>query len=367
MITQYNPKNTEKIYDFDSERFFHSFNAGLVVGSAAISPCAQSGNSPLFAFGSRLRFGKENYIAIRLLKAPETDFEEQETSLQSLADIKHSGQVSNIKLTSTSDGLQLAFAAGTSGNVCLYPLRENEDWQAPDRFQFNAPFPNQSPVPISGLDVSSGLNNVVITTDTGGLAVYAVATAEPILASEHSDAVSFSAVKFRSESLHEVLTAGSSSFSQLKLWDLRIRAQKVLSLSQGNGSGLCSLALHPTRPDIVAAGSEEGDVCLFDLRSTKGAITSWCKHSKAVTGLAYHSLQPQFVFSSAEGDGAFLWDFSQQHQFESQLGSRVASGRPTTERLCPDHCGGAILLYAESLNWVAVISKFGQIKLYSGG
>lgn len=107
----------------------------------------------------------------------------------------------------------------------------------------------------------------------------------------------------------QLLTAGSSSASQLRLWDGRAGSSAVRAFSHPPQSSrpfvsYSSLALHPSL-QIVYCGSCDGDVVEWDLRYETGkrdhgaSLRTLSPHAGRVTSLAYHPSKDDALLSSS--------------------------------------------------------------------
>ena len=109
----------------------------------------------------------------------------------------------------------------------------------------------------------------------------------------------------------QLLTAGSSSASQLRLWDSRSGSSAIRAFAHPVGGSrvfttYSSMTLHPSLP-IVYCGTNDGDVIEWDLRYESGkqdcsaAVRSVCPHTGRVTSVAYHPSRDALLSSGVDG------------------------------------------------------------------
>ena len=98
------------------------------------------------------------------------------------------------------------------------------------------------------------------------------------------------------------------------------------SFSCSSTGAFTCLASHPTRPELLLTGSNEGYVALWDRRVLgNGAIRTERKHKKASTSLncatklmylllvrslKFHDTSPGFVYSCGDDNVVLRWDFN---------------------------------------------------------
>jgi nuclear pore complex protein Nup43 len=74
---------------------------------------------------------------------------------------------------------------------------------------------------------------------------------------------------------------------------------------------LTTIETHPTRPELLITGSNDGHVCFWDHRKlTRGPFrieTNY--HLGAIHSLKIHAEAPRFLYSCAEDGNVLCWDF----------------------------------------------------------
>ena len=124
------------------------------------------------------------------------------------------------------------------------------------------------------------------------------------------------------------VTAGASPVAQLKVWDPRTggsvgesvrggstmggaSAPPVALFSDGSAGnvGYTSVVSHPTRRDIVAAGTSTGELVIWDIRQTRSVVNRLQQHvpGTMVTDLRFD--MHQALYSCGSDGAALKWDF----------------------------------------------------------
>ena len=181
---------------------------------------------------------------------------------------------------------------------------------------------------------------VVAVTDAGGIFLVDLEAIQAVAASSVSDSAIVKVGAVDNSALYDVtalqdsrvfVTAGASPVAQLKIWDPRAgggsvggsirggstvggageRAPPVALFSDGSvgNVGYTSVVSHPTRRDIVAAGTSDGELVIWDIRQTRSVVNRLKQHRPGtmVTDLRFDMHQ---VLYSCGADGAALkWDF----------------------------------------------------------
>ena len=65
---------------------------------------------------------------------------------------------------------------------------------------------------------------------------------------------------------------------------------------------LTSVATHPTRPELLITGADDGRVCFWDQRRLDSPFRTESKHQRAVRAL-------QVLYSAGDDSNVLAWDF----------------------------------------------------------
>merc|ERR1712088_902654 len=96
--------------------------------------------------------------------------------------------------------------------------------------------------------------------------------------------------------------ASVNGVGQLKVWDLREKcetAAKVMHL-EGESSPLYSIDKQLTQPHIVATGSSEGSLCIWDMRQGSFPVTLLSAHASALWEVHFHATASDHLFTCSE-------------------------------------------------------------------
>jgi len=89
---------------------------------------------------------------------------------------------------------------------------------------------------------------------------------------------------------------------EIELWDLdvheTVEPRAVLAGSNGHKDAVTSLQLHHTRQNILASGSADKVLKIWDLQ-TQQALFSYTKYKDAVQGLLWHPTEESVVRATA--------------------------------------------------------------------
>ena len=146
------------------------------------------------------------------------------------------------------------------------------------------------------------------------------------------------------------VTAGASPVAQLKVWDPRTSgsvgesvrggstmggasAPPVALFSDGSAGnvGYTSVVSHPTRRDIVAAGTSTGELVIWDIRQTRSVVNRLQQHvpGTMVTDLRFDMHQALY---SCGSDRAALVGFSRVQGFWLSLHTTMPVRRRSAKR-----------------------------------
>ena len=95
------------------------------------------------------------------------------------------------------------------------------------------------------------------------------------------------------------------------------------------------MARHPLEQSFLATGANDGVVNIWDVRSPGKLLNSVHAHKGPVWDVVWHSMEPQYLFSSGEDGAALMWDFN--------------ASRSLTVRGCRPHVGAYCMLQAATL------------------
>ncbi|DBA04156.1 TPA: hypothetical protein N0F65_004264 [Lagenidium giganteum] len=251
----------------------------------------------------RREFGSRTLQQCELTEVAEIEHRGDVNALQFLPSV---GSVGSLLLTASSTSSVQAFRVassdvsnGSAGGASLAPF-EVKQW---DGLFAGA---------VTCLDASSSGSSVVAASETGELLWLQLNEAMTVdkIVNPNSSALALNGIKMLGQD-HVVATVGSSPGSQLRLWDFSASNHfpaAIASDPQANGI-LTSIETHPTRPELLITGSEDGRVSFWDQRRLDTPFRTEAKHQRAVRSLKLHETAPRFLFSASGDATVQRWDF----------------------------------------------------------
>jgi len=121
-----------------------------------------------------------------------------------------------------------------------------------------------------------------------------------------ADSCCINAAIFSSQ--HEILTANSRGM--MKMWDLRSVSNKPVQttlLAEDSETGAFSMARHPFQGHIVAVGSFEGMLTIFDMRKFQVPVTVLAGPDSCLTEIRFHPDKADHLFSTSESGAVWHW------------------------------------------------------------
>ena len=115
---------------------------------------------------------------------------------------------------------------------------------------------------------------------------------------------------------------------RIRLLDTRLSSPTpILTLHASSSSSspsptLTALAVHPARPDTLIAGSEMGDVSVFDTRYGSAPINSFRCAETAVNDLTFLPFDASTVVAAVEDGGLFAFDFNRERKDSTHVDYR---------------------------------------------
>ncbi|GAB9462785.1 hypothetical protein Gpo141_00000268 [Globisporangium polare] len=279
-----------------------------------------------------------NHVALHLPILPTRDeselyreFGHQEEiracELSQVAEAPHHGDVNALQFVATK-GENLLFTASSSGSVLCYRVSDTSAANGmSDDADFGSSIVADTPLssfaipqwenlfrssPVTCLDVSESKATIVAASESGGVAWLKLDHAMSVnkIVSKGSSKLAINGIKVLGQD-SIVATVGSAPGSQLRIWDIASNQSfPVIAASDPQvGAILTSVETHPTRPELLITGSDDGRVCFWDQRRLDAPFRTETKHQRAVRALKLHSASPRFLFSSGDDSTVLSWDF----------------------------------------------------------
>ncbi len=112
--------------------------------------------------------------------------------------------------------------------------------------------------------------------------------------------------------LHASLIGSVSDDITLQILDIRspTTTSAAVKAERGHGDAINALAFNPASEYLVATGSADRTIGLWDLRSLKAKLHSLTGHVDSVTSLAWHPFEETILGSSSYDRRILFWDLS---------------------------------------------------------
>jgi len=148
-----------------------------------------------------------------------------------------------------------------------------------------------------------------------------------------ADSCCINAAIFSSQ--HEILTANSRGM--MKMWDLRSASNKAVqtaSLAEDSEVGAFSVDRHPFQGHIIAVGSYDGMLTIFDMRKYQVPVTVLAGPDSCLTEVRFHPDKADHLFSSSESGAVWHWSTNQTKAITTNFSPNVwLSGDLATQQL----------------------------------
>ncbi|KAG7377771.1 hypothetical protein PHYPSEUDO_011026 [Phytophthora pseudosyringae] len=134
-----------------------------------------------------------------------------------------------------------------------------------------------------------------------------------------------------------VATVGSTPGSQLRIWDLAATNQFPVTTcaDPSSRSILTTLETHPTRPELLITGTDDGRVSFWDRRKLDAPFRTEAFHQRAVRALKIHSASPQYLYTGGDDAVVKCWDFHHGCNPRDPVDYERYSGSAASQTLTP--------------------------------
>ncbi|POM73878.1 putative nuclear migration facilitating protein Pac1, partial [Phytophthora palmivora] len=237
--------------------------------------------------------------------------------LSTLAEVEHDGDVNGLQFVSARDE-NLLISASSAGGVFAFRVSSTTgDGDAnmadgePSKPLTAFAIPHWEKVfadtAATCVEASENRTSLVTASAGGALAWLKLDDAVSIEKIENKDTSSLpiNAVKFLGRD-SVVATVGSTPGSQLRIWDLTANNQFPVTTCTDI---LTTLETHPTRPELLITGANDGHVSFWDRRKLDVPFRTEAYHQRAIRALKLHSASPQYLYSGGDDTVVNCWDF----------------------------------------------------------
>ncbi|KAE9362435.1 hypothetical protein PF008_g118 [Phytophthora fragariae] len=270
--------------------------------------------------------------------------------LSTLAEAEHEGDVNALQFVAAR-GENLLVSASSAGGVFAYRVSSSSGDDAAmsdgDASKPLSPFamPQWENVftgaAATCVEVSESRTSLVTASVGGALAWLKLDDVASVEKIENKDTsrLPINAVKFLGRD-SVVATVGSTPGSQLRIWDLAANNQYPVTTcaDPSSKSVLTTLETHPTRPELLITGADDGRVSFWDRRKLDAPFRTEAYHQRAVRALKLHSSSPRYLYTGGDDAVVNCWDFHHGRnprdpvEYERYSG---ASGSASSQNLTP--------------------------------
>uniref|UniRef100_UPI00358FECB8 nucleoporin Nup43 n=1 Tax=Myxine glutinosa TaxID=7769 RepID=UPI00358FECB8 len=220
-----------------------------------------------------------------------------------LCSLDHPGDVTDLQFL---DQEQLV-AASSTGTVSIIRRHPNETLVIAHQWEHLHGL-HSEPSPCTSVAFNSP--DIASVGEDGTLNLLRVDTGQRSRTYEKADCTALNDVAFLSTS--ELLTV--NTIGQLKVWDVRhetCEAVRVFSMA-GSHSPLLCLDRHPMQGHVVAAGSQQGSLHVWDIRKGSLPVSILDAHKGAMWEVRFHPTVPNHLFTCSEDGSLWHWALSGQ-------------------------------------------------------
>ncbi|KAB7498013.1 Nucleoporin Nup43 [Armadillidium nasatum] len=196
----------------------------------------------------------------------------------------------------------LATATG-NGNIHLYEHKQNnyiesiQSWENCHKLKSGS---------VACTALASNGEQLASVGEDGNIFIFNPEEKDPIKIIDSANECSDYSVVFVKAA--EILTG--SMQGHLKLWDLRAQNSLVSTLLSPDQVSVMNLSRHPTQQHLIAAGSGDGGLSLWDMRHTSQPFVLIAAHDGPVSEVQFHPIASDHLFTCGFDGKIFHWDAS---------------------------------------------------------
>lgn len=226
-----------------------------------------------------------------------------------ISEIAHPGDVTDLQFLNT----EFFVGSSSNGSVFLYRVHRNQTlkltqtWEHIHTFGSNEEKPPRfRNCPCTSFTTRN--DDIITAGEDGRLVHLNTKHKEPIRVIDGGESCTINDILFLKQ--FEVVTANMRG--QLKVWDIRAKhnAPSQKFFLSGEQVGLHCLAQHPSQPQIIATGGEDGTLIIWDMRQDKYPVTLLSAHKYAMLEVKFHPDYPNHLFTCSQDGSLWHWDCS---------------------------------------------------------
>ncbi|ETW08247.1 hypothetical protein H310_00884 [Aphanomyces invadans] len=231
---------------------------------------------------------------------------EASTEIVELCSLEHAGDVTSLGFLSLANN-DFVVSGSSNGSLYVSSIIKSDASLALKSVAIPQ-WEHLSLGSLAGIDVDSPSASIVAACESGQVVWANLDRPRSVLVLDLDEWATHD-VKMLGIETHIALACANPR-QPLQLWDLKASHDKPVSTSGAAGSAYTCLAAHPTRPELLLAGTKDGSLTLWDRRFLgNGALRTECRHKKAVRSVKWHDAKPGFVFTASDDHTVLSWDF----------------------------------------------------------
>ncbi|XP_022108974.1 nucleoporin Nup43-like [Acanthaster planci] len=215
---------------------------------------------------------------------------------------KHEGDVTDLKFINQD----IFLASSSAGSVQAFKLmsgtqklRRIQQWEGLHRLRSRA-------CPCTSMAASG--TDVTTAGEDGRINVLRLEHGPPIRTIDQADSCTINAVTYLKS--NQVVTVNATG--QMKIWDLRQPDSQPVRvfLLTGEMTALHCVDRHPTQSHLVAAGSQNSVLNMWDLRREKYPVTLFDGHEGPIWEVKFHPTFSDHLFTCSDDGSVLHWNGS---------------------------------------------------------
>ncbi|XP_076373919.1 nucleoporin 43 [Tachypleus tridentatus] len=220
---------------------------------------------------------------------------------QLLCEIPHHGDVTDLKFLSGD----ILAAASSTGSLTLFKSHRNQTlkvqhvWEGIHHYLQN---------PAQCTCITTKKDEICTVGEDGRLVVLNINRKQHSREIDKADSCSLTCVSYLSQ--HEVIAGNIRG--HLKMWDMRSNSDspsRILLLS-GDQVAITCMNQHPSQFHVLATGTEDGSLCIWDMRQESHPVTILNAHATSMMEVCFHPTSPNHLFTSSLDGAVWQWNAS---------------------------------------------------------
>ncbi|ETV80556.1 hypothetical protein H257_06089 [Aphanomyces astaci] len=232
--------------------------------------------------------------------------EEANTEIGELSSVAHAGDVTSLGFLSVANN-DFVVSGSSNGSLYVSSIVKSDSSLALKSVAIPQ-WEHLSMGSLAGIDADSHSASIVAACESGQVAWTNLDRPQDVRVLD-VDHWAIHDVKMLGVDTHIALACANPR-RPLQLWDLTASQDRPVASTGPTGAAFTSLAAHPTRPELLLAGTTDGSLTLWDRRMLgNSALRTERRHRKAVRSVTWHDTKPGFVFTASDDSTVLSWDF----------------------------------------------------------